>query len=354
VEDQPGTGGEPTGRDEAVGPNGAADSGDATAGDATPGADDASGTDDAGATEEAAATEPAGGAGDAGTAEPVAEQAGAASDLGGRPSDGLDATHEFDPMAEDDTESHDLDATQAHPAVPDDAATQAAAGRGVDETQVFDADATRQVPAVDDSTAVLPPAGTGAADETAVAPAVAEGWQGRATVRPAGTGYPPEAPDQGEPGEPGRAWWLPILLGVLGLLLIVGLAYGLVVATRNNSKPTPVPSPSNTPTSVAPSTPPSTPSTPPPSSVPANVTVPANLTSMSLQDAENALMQAGLTFTAMPQTVTDPNQVNRVLSASPPSGTPVSPGSSVTLTYGVAGPSQSPGPSGASPSPGPS
>ena len=75
-------------------------------------------------------------------------------------------------------------------------------------------------------------------------------WQGRATVRPGGP-PPTRPPDDAQPGQPGagRAWWLPILLGIIGLLLIVGLAYGLVLATRHkDTTPTPAPTPTGVPT----------------------------------------------------------------------------------------------------------
>jgi hypothetical protein len=229
-----------------------------------------------------------------------------------------------------------------------------APGSAPDDTQTFDADATRYVPTVGDPTRAMGPSTQRPLDETAVAPPVAEGWHGRATVRPPGP-VPATAPG-GPPDEqgPGRTWWLPIVLGILGLLLIVGLAYGLVVATRHHaSNPTPSPTPTSTPTTVAPSTPPTTPSAPP-STAPAAVTVPGDLTSLSLQDAENELSQLGLGFRAEPQTVSDPAQVGKVLSANPTPGSQVAPGTQVVLTYGVAAPPPSsapPSPPSAAPSP---
>jgi PASTA domain len=264
------------------------------------------------------------------------------------PGGDLDATQEGPPL--------DLDATQLSPRVGPTSGgptTSAEPNGDPDRTRTFDPDATRWVPTVDDSTAVLP---STAPDQTAVGPTIPEGWQGRATVRPGG---PPPAgpPAEGQPGQSsGRAWWLPILLGIIGLLLIIGLAYGLVLATRHkNTTPPPAPSPTSVPTSVAPST--TAPSTPPstPPSTTALTTVPSGLTTLDLQGAEDALTQSGLKFTTVPQTTTDPGQVGRVLSTDPASGTQVAPGSTVTLTYGVApspSPSVAPSTAGAVPSPG--
>ncbi|HEU0238119.1 MAG TPA: PASTA domain-containing protein [Micromonosporaceae bacterium] len=265
----------------------------------------------------------------------------------------LDATRVGPPL--------DPDATQVHPAVDDSAGAgmttgAETSGTDPDGTRAFDADATRAVPKLGDTTADLPPGAPRSIDDTAVAPPVPEGWQGRATVRPAGPYRPPTAPEGPDDRAPGRAWWLPILLGVLGLLLIVGLAYGLVVATRHHDT-NPTPAPTHTPTTVAPSTPPTTapPTTSaPPSTAPAQVTVPADLTSKSLEDAESELSQLKLTFQAIPQTVSDPSQVGMVIAADPAPGSTVPVGTQVTLTYGVAPASPSSAPSAPSAAPSPS
>lgn len=332
VEDQPRSPGDPDDRDPGTPPStpGGADP------DATQGFDAA-----------AAAAEPTDGANADGSDD--------ASDGGGSQRPG-DSAHDGDSTTrpEGSPSGNDLDATQIGPPLDPDA-TQIGPPLDLDATQEapsVDPDATRSMPTVDDSTAVLPAT---APDQTAVGPTVPEGWQGRATVRPGGP-PPTRPPDDGQPGQSGRAWWLPILLGVIGLLLIIGLAYGLVLATRHkDSTPTPAPSPTAVPTSVAPSTtPPSRPPSTPPSTT-TLTTVPSGLTTLDLQGAEDALTQSGLKFTTVPQTTTDPGQVGRVLSTDPASGAQVAPGSTVTLTYGVApsaSPSAAPSSAGAAPSPG--
>jgi hypothetical protein len=207
-----------------------------------------------------------------------------------------------------------------------------------DATQPFtrpgaDSDATRQ----------LPP--TGRADD-ADATQVADAWTGRAEVRgPTPAADTEEWIDQGEP-EPGRRWWLPILLGLLAILLVFG-AVAAFVALSNNSGggPNPTPTPSHpAPTSAAPS-PTSAPPSPSPSSAPpsaATVIVPE--TSGDTQAVATGKLQA-LGLVVHTQTQEDPVATpGTVLGTVPTAGTEVPTGSDITLIIAKALASASPSP----------
>ncbi len=265
-----------------------------------------------------------------------------------------DATRPVDPDAAravdpDATRAVDPDATR--PVDPD--ATQV--------TPAFDADATRVVPPADpDATRAIPPGDAAATpairpqtpDPTAVFPAVPETWRGTAAPRVAR----PDADETStwDPAQPapGRGWWLPILLSIIGVLILVGIAFALVVAMRGNSSPTPttppIPLPTTQPASIVPVTPSAVPSTPPtpsisptPTPVSSFVTVPANLVGLLTPDVESELDSVGLKYQLVPQV--DANDIeNTVLSVTPISGSAVPPGSTVQIVFAVPPPPPSP------------
>ncbi|WP_305788525.1 PASTA domain-containing protein [Symbioplanes lichenis] len=182
-------------------------------------------------------------------------------------------------------------------------------------------DETRIVPAADDATTVY--RATPESDATTVYRPVGghdpwaedddEVWAGRAGVRPGG----PDAPDPAtgwaaEPGpeEPRGRWWTPIVVGIVALILLGLLGWGiyLIVQNTGGDEETPAPAASVTATapaapaptaapSEAPSTTPPT-TTPPsaaPTTTPADLTIPA-LRGLSLEEARAALNGTGLNY----------------------------------------------------------
>jgi hypothetical protein len=205
-------------------------------------------------------------------------------------------------------------------------------------------------------------------DPTAVMRPTPPAIRGSAPVYTGGTqrGAEPWTP---EPPPDRRAWWLPILLGIVGLLVLVGVAYLLVHALNNSgspqtpttpapvaSTPTIVPStPPTTPPSAPPSAPPSSlppsslaPSSVAPSAPPSSIIIPSTLTGLLFPDVDAELNSMGLKYKLEPQINNDPSVIpNTVLSISPAAGTTVSPGTTVTVFYAQRSPTASP----SSPSP---
>lgn len=248
--------------------------------------------------------------------------------------EGLDATAPYKPVGE---------ATASYDPVADD-----------------DEDATRPI-ARPDATAVGGAGAAGAAganDPTEVIDA----WTGRAEVRGP---VPPADTEQwtdeeaGEPEEPGRRWWLPILLGVLALLVVIA---GITAAVLLSGDDEPAPTPTATgsiaasPSAASPS---ATPSSPAPSSAPptaaTTVVVPETFGD-SQATATNKLTALGLVVNVVFQE--DPvAQPGTVLATTPPATSVVPAGSEITIIVAKAlsspspEPSPSPQPNGQSPSP---
>jgi hypothetical protein len=202
-------------------------------------------------------------------------------------------------------------------------------------------DETAALPPVDPSrTAPLPPV-TGPDGERAR-------WAARAEVRPTG----PRGAEQQEwvPAEPRGAWWMPILIGVLALILLGLLGLGLWLALRGSNSPTPAPSgsPTAAPTSAAPSLSPTPSPTASPSPSVATVTIPTFLVGLAPQDARDQLIALGLTSTEVDRV--DAARAGTVIDTQPGPGTAVPVGSSVTLIVAVAPASPS---ASTSPSPSP-
>lgn len=230
-----------------------------------------------------------------------------------------------------------------------------------DHTEVLPAadDATRITPTVDDATRV-----TGA-DATAVYSPVQDAdnwadddqvWAGRAGVRPPRPGGDVTRTDWAAvpADEPRGRWWMPIVVGIVALVLLGALSWGvyLILQSTGDDEETPVPvvttsaaqAPTTRPTTKPPTTAPTTtePSSAPPSS-PADVAIPA-LRGLSLDEARAALNRTGLNYRlryrasteAPPDTVigSDPIEgqqvpgdtiVNLIIAAEPTATTPATP-----------------------------
>jgi hypothetical protein len=196
----------------------------------------------------------------------------------------------------------------------------------------------RPGPYGDDRTAQLPPTG-----------GQTPPWAGRAGVPPAGV--PPRGPvpdEYGQPEEPGRRWWMPILIGLVVVVLLAVLAFGLWLLLRTDvSTPTPSPTISSAaPTTAAPTTAAPTTTAPSPSATtPGPVVVPP-LLGLPEDRARAQLLAAGLQPRLEYRSASQP--AGTVVDADPGPDTEVPPGSTVTLVVST-GPA--PPPQTASPTP---
>jgi hypothetical protein len=201
-----------------------------------------------------------------------------------------------------------------------------------------DADATTRLPSRTGDTTIIPPVRP---DETAMLPPVTEvpgdrgaRWAARAGVPPAGVDEEEEWVPTEEPGSP---WWLPLVLGIGGLVLLALVGLGVYLAFHNRGNPAPVvsTSPSASP-SPTPSPTPSLNLSPTPSLIPSAATVALpDLRNVALADAQATLSQLGLNATVVDQP-DNAVPVGTVIAMDPPPGTPVAVGSTVTLTVAVA------------------
>lgn len=231
-------------------------------------------------------------------------------------------------------------------------------GDGGDETVV--------APRRPDATAVMPAAGLDPGPDDAGV-GVSPAWTGRAEVRP------PQPRPRGEfatrdwdalppPREPRGRWWMPIVVGIVVLVLLALLGWGvwliLQASAKDDESPAPasttsVPAPETTePTSTPTTTPTTSPSTTEPTG-PTEVTIPA-LKGLSSDEARQALARTGLAYRlrfvtsadAAPGTVidSDPAEGQQV-----PSDTTVTlivasaPSSAATTTPGSTGPTDTKG-----------
>jgi hypothetical protein len=133
---------------------------------------------------------------------------------------------------------------------------------------------------------------------------------------------------------------MPILIGVVGLLLLGVLGYGLwLIAAEEDAEPGLVPTPTVAVPTAAPTT-----ERPSPTAAPTTeaqqVRVP-DLVGMSLDDAQAELEDLGLTYRVRYQTTAE-QEPGAVLETRPDSGSRVEPGSRVTLTVAAAPPTQGP------------
>jgi PASTA domain len=192
-----------------------------------------------------------------------------------------------------------------------------------------------------DPTAVLP--GAGARDDaTAVVPGAAAGagaWAGRAEVRAPRPGVATEYREEEWPAgpvQPGRRWWLPILVGIVILLLLALIGVGVWLIVRASGAGTPTPAvtasaatPPSTAATTATTTPPTTAPTTTQPTGPTEVAVPV-LVGQSVRDAEAALQRKGLTYRLIYRSSLDA-EPGTVIDSDPVAGRRVPPDTEVTL-----------------------
>jgi hypothetical protein len=246
----------------------------------------------------------------------------------------LDETTRFDPFAEpDEPEPAEPGSSGERPggSRADETAADVGPGSGGgDETAAF--------PRPDD-TAVVPPG-----DQTAMLPPSQERWSGRAGVPPGGVreGTPPdwEERDLGQQGH----WWLPIVIGLVALLLLGVLGFGIWLAARNSKdQPATPATPATTapvaPTSAATS---SVPKTTPPRPTPAATTPAVSVVVPDLAGLDEATARAileDLRLAAQTQTrESDTVRAGRVIETDPQAGASVPPGTQIILIVATAPP----------------
>jgi hypothetical protein len=187
-----------------------------------------------------------------------------------------------------------------------------------------------------DATSIMPPVddrGTGRAE----AP-----WAGRAEVRPPRPGVDSDYPDSDwadvPSSEPRGRWWMPILIGIVALIVVALLGWGIWLIIRaqdkNDGTPAPVPTtsaappPTTQPTTEATTEPPTTrPTTTEPTQT--AVTIPA-LRGLSQQEAQQALSRRGLASRLRFVASTDAPP-GTVIDSDPPEGQEIPPDTTVTL-----------------------
>jgi hypothetical protein len=232
-----------------------------------------------------------------------------------------DETRQFSPFDDDETQPDE-------PIHPDG------------DPRSDDPDATRLVPPAV-GTPPPPPR-----DATAVMPApdwdAAPGpvWAGRAEVRPPRPGLDDTAADWSAvpPAEPRGKWWMPIVVGIVGLILVGLIAWGFYLIAQNADDGDDTPAPpatmsappvSTVPTTTGPTTTPptTTPTTTEPTG-PTEVTVPA-LVGLSRDEARQALERRGLSY----REIFRPDEAapGTVIDSDPPEGQEVPPDTRVTL-----------------------
>lgn len=235
-------------------------------------------------------------------------------------------------------------------------------------------DETRQFSPFDDATQVGgPPAGdAAAADQTRATPvtprparsdpaattalppvddwAASRGnpaWAGRAEVRAPRPGGPEYADDDWPAGpirEPRDRWWMPIVIGIVTLVLLGALGWGIYLIVQNSGSdqaPAPAPAsaavpqpavttgtaaPTTEPTTTAPTT---TTATTPTTDSTAAIKIPA-LKGRSLAEAQSALGSVGLSYRLIYRSVGDAAP-DTVIDSDPLEGQEVPPDTRVTL-----------------------
>jgi PASTA domain len=222
-----------------------------------------------------------------------------------------------------------------------------------------DPDATQVTPPDPDATRVTPPD----PDATRVTPVDPDAWRGRAGVPPTDPvrgAIPPQETEewtQTDQEEPGRRWWLPILFGLLGVLLVFGIILAMVLANSDNGADNPTPAPSRTPrrtasaASVSPSAAPTV--TASPSIVQTTTTVLVPETHGETQAQATGKLEA-LGLVVRIQFQEDPIATpGTVLASTPTAGSVVPSGSDIVLIIAKAIPSSAPSPVPASTRPAP-
>ncbi|MEV7621540.1 PASTA domain-containing protein [Actinoplanes sp. NPDC089786] len=253
-----------------------------------------------------------------------------------------DQTRQFSPF---DDDGDDDDRTRVRPGHPDETTVNPSAS----------ADATRvNAPASADETRVNSSASV---DATRVGEPVKDdgAWAGRATVRPPR----PTREDwtsaddwaTSSPREPRGKWWLPIVVGIVGLVLLGALGWGVYLIATNSDEPSDSPAvpqisapgvqtprtTTTTTTNQPTTTPPTTEPTTTEPTGPTEITVPA-LLGLSQQEAQEALTRRGLKFRSIVRPSENP--AGTVIDSDPAEGQEVPPDTVVTLV--IAAPQQAP------------
>jgi hypothetical protein len=243
-----------------------------------------------------------------------------------------DETSEFNPFADDEEESRPIEGPPK-----DDDATQVT-------PQAPRSDATSVLPAVDDGgtpTERYVPATANWADDDGPI------WAGRAGVRHPRPGYDDDftrtdwaaVPSEEEPR---GKWWMPIVVGIVGLLLLGLLGWGiyLIVQSTGDDDTTPAVTPSIAPTATTePATKPTTTApattepTASPTPSPTDVTVPA-LKGLSSEEARAALDRKGLRYRL--RFVTSDSPAGTVIDSDPAEGQQVPADTVITLIIAAA------------------
>ncbi|GAA0563919.1 hypothetical protein GCM10010172_54150 [Paractinoplanes ferrugineus] len=264
----------------------------------------------------------------------------------------------------------------AHPPTPGPDETRAASAdetraagadetraAGLDETQpagdAIEADATRVAPRAD-ATSVMP-----LADDDWASSRAKPVWSGRAEVRapqPGQASYDTDwqAEPMPAPGRPADRWWMPIIVGIIVLILLALLGWGIYMIVQNSDDGSGSPSDSTpattvattAPVSSAPTKPSSEPTTTTPSAEPSTtepttteVRVPA-LLGLTLDDARDALNQNGLRYRVLYKNSAAPQ--GTVIDSDPKEGQAVPPDTRITIVVSGTDPSASPSSAGSS------
>jgi len=263
----------------------------------------------------------------------------------------LDHTAPFDPIRDDDEDDDASGAAAQTQRLPDDPDRTARIERTAD-------DRTTQISAADRTTPIErsgPRNGTPPDDRTTriqqsgprnATPPSDRAWAGRAGIpEPGGPGGPPDdgpPPGGWQPADGGgRRWWMPILVGVIALVLLGVLAFGLWLILRGDGG-TPAPTVTSSapaPTTAAPTTVAPTASSPSPTATtPAAVEVP-EVEGHSVLEAGQLLSDAGLP--ARLNYVASDEPAGTVVGSDPEAGTEVKPGTTITLEVSL-GPTTAP------------
>jgi hypothetical protein len=267
-----------------------------------------------------------------------------------------DDTAAFDPLSGDEPPQRpaETDSTAVYGRPPGAARPGRPAEQPTDEHGPTDADRTARLPPAGYPPAGYPPAGAPTAanrpgprgdDRTARLPPTdgpTQPWAGRAGVPPAGV--PPRGPvpdEYAQPDEPGRRWWMPILVGLIVVVLLAVLAFGLWLLLRNDIS-TPTPSPTTAaPTTAAPTTAAPTTTAPSPTATTQGPVVVPPLLGLPEDRARAQLLAAGLQPRLEYRSASQP--AGTVIDADPEPDTQVPPGSTVTLVVST-GPAPPPTP----------
>ncbi|NUT31472.1 MAG: PASTA domain-containing protein [Hamadaea sp.] len=253
-------------------------------------------------------------------------------------SDTADLPESFDPDTPPAAE--DPDATRVTPGDPD--ATQLTpVDRDATQVTPMDPDATRVTPMDPDATRVTPigdaPTTALPVDPDATRIVGGDHWTGRAQVPPPDgvrDAVPPQEWAEEEQAQE-RRWWLPIVLGIAGVLLVLAIVLATVLLMNRDDEPEPIvpvsptrPSPTAQPSPAA--SPSAQPSPSAETSGPAvQIEVP-DVTGDTEASAVNRLIQRGFQTQVLYQD--DPTtEPGRVIATNPIAGTLATPGSTVQV-----------------------